>query len=115
MLLEANLSRVKAKWLARVLASLTLPNFRLCMAGFSAGFRRYPSANNRLTYSLKSRARTIGTLLYELSGDPPRIWIPLIAGATVLIGLFAGMRYKTAGIAFLQQRLCRKLFKPSQC
>ena len=49
------------------------------------------SANNRLTYSLESRAKTIDALLHELRGDLLRIWIPLVCGATLLVGMFCGM------------------------
>jgi hypothetical protein len=49
------------------------------------------SANNRLTYSLESRAKAVDSLLRELKSDVLRIWIPLIAGAALLIGLFSGM------------------------
>jgi hypothetical protein len=48
-------------------------------------------ANNRLEYSLESRAKTIDTLLHEWKSDLLRIWIPLIAGAAMLIGLFGGI------------------------
>jgi hypothetical protein len=49
------------------------------------------SANNRLTYSLESRAKAVDALLHEVKSDLLRIWVPLIAGATLLIGLFGGM------------------------
>ena len=49
------------------------------------------SANNRLTYSLDNRAKAVDALLREVRGDLLRLWIPLIAGATLLIGLFGGM------------------------
>ena len=49
------------------------------------------SANNRLTYSLESRGRTIDALLHELKSDLLRIWIPLACGATLLVGMFCGM------------------------
>jgi hypothetical protein len=49
------------------------------------------SANNRLTYSLESRAKAVDALLHEVKSDILRIWIPLIAGAILLIGLFGGM------------------------
>ena len=49
------------------------------------------SANNRLTYSLENRAKAVDALLHELKSDLLRLWIPLIAGATLLIGLFGGM------------------------
>jgi hypothetical protein len=48
-------------------------------------------ANNRLTYSLESRAKTVDTLLHEWKSDLLRIWIPLIAGAAMLVGLFGGI------------------------
>ncbi len=48
-------------------------------------------ANNRLTYSLESRAKTIDTLLHEWKSDLLRIWIPLACGATLLVGMFCGM------------------------
>jgi hypothetical protein len=48
-------------------------------------------ANNRLTYSLESRAQSIDGLLHEWKGDLLRIWIPMIAGAAMLIGLFGGI------------------------
>jgi hypothetical protein len=44
-----------------------------------------------LTYSLESRAKAVDALLHEVKSDLLRIWIPLIAGATLLIGLFGGM------------------------
>ncbi|MGO8759864.1 MAG: hypothetical protein ACLQG3_17230 [Terracidiphilus sp.] len=48
-------------------------------------------ANNRLTYSLEGRAKTIDALLHEWKSDVLRIWIPLVAGAAMLIGLFGGI------------------------
>jgi hypothetical protein len=48
-------------------------------------------ANNRLEYSLEGRARTIDALLHEWKSDLLRIWIPLVAAASMLIGLFGGM------------------------
>jgi len=48
-------------------------------------------ANNRLTYSLESRAKTIDALLHEWKSDLLRIWIPLACGATLLVGMFCGM------------------------
>ncbi len=49
------------------------------------------SANRRLTQSLENRANAVDGLLHELRSDVLRIWIPLIVGAALLIGLFAGM------------------------
>jgi hypothetical protein len=44
-----------------------------------------------LTYSLDNRAKAVDALLREVRSDLLRLWIPLIAGATLLIGLFGGM------------------------
>jgi len=52
------------------------------------------SANNRLTYSLESRAKTVDALLHELKNDVLRIWIPMACGAALLIGQFAGIGIK---------------------
>lgn len=52
-------------------------------------------ANSRLTYSLERRAKTIDALLHEWKSDLLRIWIPLIAGAALLMGLLAGMRIQS--------------------
>lgn len=52
-------------------------------------------ANSRLTYSLERRAKTIDALLHEWKSDMLRIWIPLIAGAALLMGLLAGMRIQS--------------------
>ena len=49
------------------------------------------AANNRLTYSLDNRAKAVDALLREVRSDLLRLGIPLIAGATLLIGLFGGM------------------------
>lgn len=48
-------------------------------------------ANNRIEYSLENRAKTIDALLHEWKSDLLRIWIPMVAGACMLIGLFGGM------------------------
>ena len=48
-------------------------------------------ANNRLARSLESRAKTIDTFLHEWKSDLLRIWIPLVAGAAMLIGLLVGI------------------------
>jgi predicted secreted protein len=48
-------------------------------------------ANNRIEYSLESRAKTMDALLHEWKSDLLRIWIPMVAGACMLIGQFGGM------------------------
>jgi hypothetical protein len=49
------------------------------------------TANNRLTHSLESRAKAVDKLLRNLKSDLLHVWIPLIACATLLVGLFCGM------------------------
>ncbi|WP_263351024.1 hypothetical protein [Acidicapsa acidisoli] len=44
-----------------------------------------------MTYSLDNRAKAVDALLREVRSDLLRIWIPLIAGATLLIGLLGDM------------------------
>lgn len=48
-------------------------------------------ANNRIEYSLESRARTMDALLHEWKSDLLRVWIPLVIGASMLVGMFGGM------------------------
>ena len=48
-------------------------------------------ANNRIEYSLESRVKTMDALLHEWKSDLLRIWIPMVAGACMLFGLFGGM------------------------
>jgi predicted secreted protein len=48
-------------------------------------------ANNRVEYSLESRVKTMDALLHEWKNDLLHIWIPMVAGACMLIGLFGGM------------------------
>jgi hypothetical protein len=49
-------------------------------------------ANNRVEYSLESRAKTFDSLLHEWKSDLLRIWIPMIVAAAMLIGLFGGIQ-----------------------
>lgn len=48
-------------------------------------------ANNRIEYTLESRAKTMDALLHEWKSDLLHIWIPMIAGASLLVGMFGGM------------------------
>jgi hypothetical protein len=48
-------------------------------------------ANQRVLYSLETRTKIIDALLHEWKADLVRIWIPMVAGASMLIGLFGGM------------------------
>jgi hypothetical protein len=49
------------------------------------------TANNRLTKSLESRAKAVDKLLADLKSNVLHIWVPLISGATLLLGMFLGM------------------------
>ncbi len=49
------------------------------------------TANNRLTHSLECRAKAVDKLLGDLKSDVLHIWIPLISGAALLLGMFLGM------------------------
>jgi hypothetical protein len=48
-------------------------------------------ANQRVEYSLECRTKTLDALLHEWKSDLLRIWIPMIAGASLLVGMFGGM------------------------
>ncbi|HEX4030434.1 MAG TPA: hypothetical protein VHX20_08715 [Terracidiphilus sp.] len=48
-------------------------------------------ANNRIAYTLESRSKTMDALLHEWKSDLLRIWIPMVAAASMLIGLFGGI------------------------
>jgi hypothetical protein len=48
-------------------------------------------ANNRVEYSLESRTKRMDALLHEWKSDLLRIWIPMISGAALLVGMFGGM------------------------
>ena len=52
---------------------------------------RVESANDRISNSLERRIEVLDSLLHGFKTDLVRIWIPLTAVATMLIGLFAGM------------------------
>jgi hypothetical protein len=49
------------------------------------------SANRHVVLTLERRTKALDELLHEFKTDLLRIWIPLATGATMLIGLFAGM------------------------
>jgi hypothetical protein len=62
------------------------------------------SANRQIAYSLEERTKTLDSLLHEFKTDLLRIWIPIATGATLLIGLFAGMaiqRHTSSGFTML--------------
>ncbi len=48
-------------------------------------------ANKRVEYSVEHRMNRLDELLHEWKGDLVRIWIPMIAGASLLVGMFGGM------------------------
>jgi hypothetical protein len=47
-------------------------------------------ANDRIWHLMENRVKVLDALLHEWKSDLLRIWIPLIAGASMLIGLFGG-------------------------
>lgn len=49
------------------------------------------SANRRISNTLEERTRVLDSLLREFKTDLLRIWMPIAAGATMIVGLFAGM------------------------
>jgi hypothetical protein len=48
-------------------------------------------ANRTIEHSVESRANTLDALLREWKADLVHIWIPMIAGAALLVGMFGGM------------------------
>ncbi len=52
---------------------------------------RVDSANRQIVQTLERRTQTLDELVHEFKTDLLRIWIPMVTGATMLIGLFAGM------------------------
>jgi hypothetical protein len=48
------------------------------------------NANDRIRHLMENRVKVLDALLHEWKSDLLRIWIPLIAGASMLIGLFGG-------------------------
>ena len=52
---------------------------------------RVESTNRQIVQTLECRTRALDKLLHEFKTDLLRIWIPMVTGATMLIGLFAGM------------------------
>ena len=52
---------------------------------------RVESANRQIVQTIEHRTRTLDELVHEFKTDLLRIWIPIVTGATMLIGLFAGM------------------------
>jgi predicted secreted protein len=52
---------------------------------------RVESANRQIVHTIERRNRTLDELIHEFKTDLLRIWIPIVTGAAMLIGLFAGM------------------------
>jgi hypothetical protein len=52
---------------------------------------RVETTNHQIVQTLERRNRALDELLNEFKTDLLRIWIPMVTGATMLIGLFAGM------------------------
>jgi hypothetical protein len=53
-------------------------------------------ANYRIRHSMENRVKVLDALLHEWKSDPLRIWIPLIAGASMLIRLIWSDRVNPA-------------------
>jgi hypothetical protein len=62
-----------------------------CLSDPRGAVAQIETANNRLTHSLESRAKAVDRLLHNLKSDVLHIWIPLITGAALLLGIFLGM------------------------
>jgi hypothetical protein len=74
------------------------------------------SANRYLILSLERRTKALDELLHEFKTDLLRVWIPLATGATLLIGLFAGMEIqgcRDSGPAPVTQSLPTSPLAPS--
>ena len=56
---------------------------------------RVESANRHIVQTLERRTRTLDELVHEFKTDLLRIWIPIVTGATMLIGLFVGMELQS--------------------
>ena len=52
---------------------------------------RVESTNRQIVQTLERRTKALDELLHEFKTDLLRIWIPIVTGAAMLIGLFAGM------------------------
>jgi hypothetical protein len=61
-------------------------------------------ANHRFEYSLESRAKTMDALLHQWKSELIRMWIPMVAEASMLIACLAALRYKAAEIELRQPR-----------
>lgn len=49
------------------------------------------TANSQLAHSLERRTKTMDALLHEWKSDLLRIWIPMVAAASMLIGIFGAI------------------------
>jgi hypothetical protein len=77
---------------------------------------RVESANRHVVQTLERRTKALDELLHEFKTDLLRIWIPLATGATLLIGLFAGMEIqgcRDSGPAPLTQSSAMSSLAPS--
>ena len=76
--------------IAKAEADLAGALARLCDSRYGV-LAEVESANRSITYSLEKRAKAIDVLLFEVKHDILRLWVPLLCGATLLIGLLSGM------------------------
>ena len=64
---------------------------RMLTDSYSGVVAQVEHANRTIEHSVESRAKTLDALLREWKADLVHIWIPMIAGASLLVGMFGGM------------------------
>lgn len=64
---------------------------RILADGHGGIVAQVESSNQRIEYSIESRAKRLDGLVHEWKTDLVRIWIPMIVVAALLIGMLGGM------------------------
>ncbi len=63
--------------------------------GISESHRRtvshVESANSSLIYAMESRLKTLDALVHEFKSDLLQIWLPVVVGAALILGVLSGM------------------------
>lgn len=86
-----------AKVLQATSASLTGAQMEISSAlriladGHGGILAQVERSNQRIEYSVESRARRLDELLHEWKSDMVRVWMPTVGAASLLIGMFDGM------------------------
>jgi hypothetical protein len=65
---------------------------RILADGHDGIVKQVESSNRRIEYSIENRATRLDALVHEWKMDLARIWIPMIALAALLLGMFGGMQ-----------------------